>query len=585
MLQKLELNWIGKNEEIKIEPRILIEVAELSNTKNNKETENMIIHGDNLLALKALEKDYIGKIKCVYIDPPYNTGSAFEHYDDNLEHSIWLSLMKPRLEILRNLLRDDGVIFVQIDDNEQAYLKVLMDEVFGRKNFLNMVSVNIKNIAGASGGGEDKKLKKNCEYILIYTKNYDVMSIFKGTYKYTEIYDLIQQYKNEEKSWKYTSVLMDEGEKEYHGSTLDGDGNEIKVYVRKNVIIKSINQVIESDDISLREGYNRYGMKIFRTTNAQSSIRTRVMEYKKENNIENSIISIEYVPKTGKNKGILYEQFYKDEKCNLFVWLRDTSEIIDEKLYKKDILGTYWDINAFMKNISKEGDVKFPQGKKPEMLIQKIFELSTSEGDFVLDSFLGSGTTCAVAQKMNRKYIGIEMGAHAYTHCKVRMDKVIDGEQGGISKAINWSGGGSYKFYELAPTLVKKDFLDIEIINPEYNPEMLATTVALHEGYTYNPSEDVFWKQSIGTENSFLFVTTNYIDMNYVTKIREMMEENEFLLIACKAFEEKANTLFDNIKIKKIPEMILENCEFGRDNYNLNIISPIEYEEDYYEEE
>ena len=173
---KLELTWVGKYEEEKLEPRILIEDKSKSYGESN--TENMLIHGDNLLALKALENKYTGMIKCIYIDPPYNTGAAFEHYDDNLEHSIWLGIMKKRLEILRNLLAEDGTIWIQIDDEEQAYLKVLCDEIFGRSNFVNMISVNMKNVAGASGGGEDKRLKKNCEYILVYAKNYDLLIRF-----------------------------------------------------------------------------------------------------------------------------------------------------------------------------------------------------------------------------------------------------------------------------------------------------------------------------------------------------------------------------------------------------------------------
>ena len=173
MATKLELTWYGKDDRVTVEPRILIENKELSNIERDVNTENMIIHGDNLLALKALERTYAGKIKCIYIDPPYNTGSAFEHYDDNLEHSIWLSLMRERLILLRTLLSSDGVIFIQIDDEEQAYLKVLCDEVFGRMNYLNTISVKMKNIAGASGGGEDKRLKKNIEYLLVYTKKYE----------------------------------------------------------------------------------------------------------------------------------------------------------------------------------------------------------------------------------------------------------------------------------------------------------------------------------------------------------------------------------------------------------------------------
>ena len=229
--QRLELTWIGKGEEPAVEPRILLH--DPSKDYGDPNAENMLIHGDNLLALKALEQEFAGQVKCIYIDPPYNTGAAFEHYDDNLEHSIWLRLMKARLEILRTLLAPDGSIWIQIDDEEQAYLKVICDEVFGRNNFINMISVNMKNIAGASGGGEDKRLKKNCEYILAYAREYSLLPLFNGPYQYTEMSELIQQYIDEGKSWKYTTVLVDPGQKEYAGSTVDGDGNEIKVYIRK----------------------------------------------------------------------------------------------------------------------------------------------------------------------------------------------------------------------------------------------------------------------------------------------------------------------------------------------------------------
>lgn len=232
-------------------------------------------------------------------------------------------------------MSEDGTIWIQIDDEEQAYLKVLCDEIFGRSNFINMVSVNMKNVAGASGGGEDKRLKKNCEFLLVYAKNYDLLPLFNGPYQYTEMSDLIQQYKDERKSWKYTTVLLNPGEKEYVGSTVDGDGNEIKVYLRKNPEMMSIRQVAKRDGITEKEVYKKYGIDIFRTTNAQTSIRTRIINYRKEMNISESVLSIEYIPKTGKNKGTVYEQFYKDDNCNLFVWLRDTSEVIDGELYKK----------------------------------------------------------------------------------------------------------------------------------------------------------------------------------------------------------------------------------------------------------
>ena len=581
-MNKLELTWVGKYDEQKpVEPRILIEdpkysygIVETGVLPNGKPWNgNMLIHGDNLLALKALEENYTNAVKCIYIDPPYNTGNAFEHYDDGLEHSIWLSLMRERLIILRNLLKEDGSIWIQIDDEEQAYLKVLCDEVFGRYNFVNMVSVNMKNVAGASGGGEDKRLKKNCEYILIYAKNYPLLPLFNGPYEYTEMSELIQQYLNEGRSWKYTTVLTNPGEKEYIGSTVDGDGNEIKVYVRHNPEIKSIRQLSKQEHISEKDVYKKYGINIFRTTNAQTSIRTRIIDFRKKHNIKGSLLSIEYIPRTGKNRGITYEQFYKDDICNLFVWLRDTSEIINGELYKKNLQGTYWDMNPWMKNLTKEGSVEFPNGKKPETLIERILNMTTSSGDLVLDSFLGSGTTAAVAQKMGRRYIGIELGWHAYTHCYPRLKMVTDGtDQGGISKAQNWKGGNGFKFYELAPSLLKEDKFGNLVINKEYNADMLAAAMAKQEGFTYKPSEDVYWKQGRSSENDYIYTTTQFMTLESIAAIAEQMGEGESLLICCTAFQKECRNRFSNITIKKIPQMLLGRCEFNHDDYSLNII-------------
>lgn len=583
--QKLELTWIGKENNFFVEPRVLILDEEKSYKKenliNDSYFDNMLIHGDNLLALKALEKDYTGKIKCIYIDPPYNTGSAFEHYDDNLEHSTWLSLMRERLIILKNLLSDDGVIWIQIDDEEQAYLKVLCDEIFGRNNFLNMLSVKMKNIAGASGGGEDRRLKKNVEYILVYTKKYDSFKWLRNAYSYTEIYQLVQNYKTNGVSWKYTSVIYDRGEEEYLCSTVDGDGNEIKIFNRRNAKIMSIAQISKLEGISEKDVYYKYMNSIFTTAMPQSSIRPRVME--KLNDIEHDdIISIKYVPKTGKNKGVEYEQFYKGEKFRLFTWLKDVAEFKDEKWCKKDLQGTFWD-GFNLNNLTKEGGVEFPNGKKPEALISRIVEMSTNEGDIVLDSFLGSGTTAAVAHKMKRRWIGIEMGNQAYSHCKTRLDKIILGQDsGGITSEVGWTDGGGYSFYELAPTLINTDILGEPIINKNYSPEMLAAAVALHEGFKYWPNPNVFWKQSISTENSYLFVTTAHLSDLLVKEIEKQMSEDEFLLIACKSFDKSAANVSDKIKIKKIPQMLLGKCEFGKDDYSLNIVNPPVYE---YEEE
>ena len=594
---KLELTWIGKYDEHQsLEPRILIENKEYSYGKpetgmlpNGKPWNgNMLIHGDNLLALKALEQDLSGQVKCIYIDPPYNTGNAFEHYDDGKEHSTWLSLMRDRLEILRRLLRADGSIWIQIDDEEQAYLKVLCDEVFGRNNFVNMISVNMKNIAGASGGGEDKRLKKNCEYILAYAKDYLTLPLFNGVFEYKEISELIQQYINEGKSWKYTTVLSDAGQKEYIGVTNDGDGNEIRIYVRRNPKMFSVKQIAEFENISEKDVYKKYGKYIFQTTNAQSSIRSRIIKYRKENDITEDLLSIEYIPKTGKNKGSVYEQFYKGDKCRLFVWLKDTSEIINGQLYKKDLQGTYWDMNAWMKNLTKEGNVVFPNGKKPEALIERILGMTTLQDDLVLDSFLGSGTTAAVAQKMGRRYIGIELGNHAYTHCVPRLKMVTDGtDQGGISKAQDWHGGSGFKFYELAPSLLKEDKYGNLVINKEYNADMLAAAMAKQEGYTYHPDQEVYWKQGFGSETDFIYTTTQFMTVEALSAIHDTMAEGETLLICCTAFQKECKQAFGNITIKKIPQMLLGRCEFGKDDYSLNIIElpDVEDEEEAEEEE
>ena len=570
--QKLELTWIGKDDDREaIEPRILIEDPKYS--YGDTESGNMLIHGDNLLALKALEQEYSGKVKCIYIDPPYNTGNAFEHYDDSIEHSIWLGLMKDRLVLLRNLLAENGCIWIQIDDEEQAYLKVLCDEVFGRNNFVNMISVNMKSTAGASGGGEDKRLKKNCEYILLYAKDYNCLPMFQSAYEYTEMYELICQYKKNKINWHYTSVLVVPGNKEYLGSTIDGDGNEIKVFRRNGYVIKSIKQIMLDEQISEKAVYYKYSNQIFEAKDAQTSIRTRVIDFKADNTIDDDLISIEYVPKTGRNKGSLYEQFYKGDKCRLLAWLKDIGEIINGILYKKDIQGTYWNLSSHLNNLTKEGQVQFPKGKKPEYLISRIVEMCSEKGDLVLDSFLGSGTTAAVAQKMGRRYIGVELGNHAYTHCYPRLKMVTDGtDQGGISKAQNWKGGSGFKFYELAPSLLKEDKFGNLVINKEYNADMLAAAMAKQEGYTYQPDTSLYWKQGRSSEHDYIYTTTQFLTVESIDAISETMQEGESLLICCTAFQKECATHAKRITVKKIPQMLLGRCEFNKDGYPLNII-------------
>ena len=251
-------------------------------------------------------------------------------------------------------------------------------------------------------------------------------------------------------------------------------------------------------------------------------------------------------------------------------------------LTKSQKMTTLWKNSEIPKaDIANEGGVHFPRGKKPEQLLRRIIGMSTNPGDLVLDSFLGSGTTAAVAHKMGRRYIGIEMGDHAYTHCKVRLDKVISGEdQGGISKAQHWQGGGGYRFYELAPSLINQDAFGEAVINPAYDADMLAAAVALHEGFRYQPDSTLFWKQSVGSEGSYLFVTTRHVTVAYLDSIQSTMEDGEYLLIACRSFDAGLDKAYTNIAIKKIPQMLLGRCEFGREDYNLHIVHPPVYEDE-----
>lgn len=407
-------------------------------------TENLFIEGDNLEVLKLLQKSYHRQVKMIYIDPPYNTGNDFVYEDDfkdNIQnylkitnqldqegnklstnsnisgryHTNWLNMMYPRLKLARNLMRDDGAIFISIDDDEQTNLKKLCDEVFGEENYVNTISVNMKNIAGASGGGEDKKLKKNIEYLLVYVKNYAEFSSFENAYDYIPIVDMVAQYKEEGKSWKYTSVLVYEGDKEYLSSTVDGDGNEIKIFTRKDPIIKSINQVIKDEGIDESEVYRKYANRIFQTAMPQSSIRPRVMKKVAEIGSKNDFYSIEYVPKTGRNKGQVYEQFYKGDSFRLLAWLGDVAEEIDGELYKKEMQGTYWDYASETKNLSKEGSISFPNGKKPIALLKRLLSMQPEDNYLVLDFFAGSASTAHavisqnVEEKQNIKFIMVQL--------------------------------------------------------------------------------------------------------------------------------------------------------------------------------
>ncbi|MFZ7343362.1 site-specific DNA-methyltransferase [Avibacterium volantium] len=417
-------------------------VKEIKRRADGTPTENLIIKGNNLIALHSLATQFRGKVKLIYIDPPYNTGNDGFKYNDKFNHSTWLTFMKNRLEVARELLADDGVIFVQCDDNEQAYLKVLMDEIFKRENFINIVTVKTK-IGGVSGSSEGKSLKDSTEFINIFSKNKEILSL-NPVYQKTEVNEFIKNYEDNGKSWKYTQVLIDLGKK-----ILLKEENDFKYYHYPDAQMTSIAKFSKEKNLSKEIIYTEYSHKVYRTTNAQSSIRSKII--KDLYSIKKGIVSIEYIPQKGKNAGNLIEVFYNASNKDMFMFLSDMLIKEKNKYFYLQKINTLWDDIQY-NNLNKEGGyIDFKNGKKPEQLIQRIIELATNENDIVLDYHLGSGTTAAVAHKMNRQYIGIEQIDYIETLAVERMKKVIDGEQGGISKAVNWQGGGEFVYAEIAP--------------------------------------------------------------------------------------------------------------------------------------
>lgn len=522
MANKLELTWYGKDEPIRVEPRLLIENTALSNTAADPDTQNMLIHGDNLLALKALESKFAGQVKCIYIDPPYNTGSAFEHYDDNLEHSQWLNLMRPRLEILWKLLSEDGSLWISIDDDEQAYMKVLCDELFGRSSFIASIIWQKRtspDMRAAISDGHD--------YILVYAKNRDLFKEKRNRIPLTP--DQATNYKNPDNDPKGPWASSDFTAQGWRPNQM----YEIVTPSGKVVTPPEGRCWRHLEDVYkqlLQEGRLWFGTD---------------------------------------GSGVPRKKTYLSESDGIAPWTWWTNkEVGHNQEAKKENNALFGSSNAF-------------DTPKPERLIERIIHIASNPGDLVLDSFLGSGTTAAVAQKMGRHWIGVEMGNHAYTHCKVRMDKVIAGQDpGGITKAQNWQGGGGYRFYEVAPTLINKDAFDEYVINEDYDANMLAAAVALHEGFHYQPDGELFWKQSVGNENSYLFVTTRHLNSTYLDSIKDTMEDGEYLIIACRSFDNGLDKAYDNIAVKKIPQMLLERCEFGKTDYNLNIVHPPVYDDE-----
>lgn len=541
---RLELTWTGKYEDYEIEPRILIE--DKTKSYGDPNSKNMLIHGDNLIALRSLEADFTGKVKCIYIDPPFNTGQAFEHYDDDVEHSIWLDLMAKRLRILYKLLEENGLLWIHLDDTEVHYCKIILDEIFMRRNFVSHITYERSAVAGIGQGGY---LVNTTEHILLYKKG---SLPEKNNQSYEELGMNIMK--------RYNKYVSDFGSRELvREFVAKSNGETVRVYKHTGFKIQSISLKNASErELELRTEFVSHLDTLFRGNRVQ-----------KENEFQNDIISrfekngfysMDYIPSRGKNEGQQITLYYYN--CELLSWLRDTTSVNEEGMLTKSTkMTTLWKHGEIPKaDIANEGGVYFPRGKKPEQLLKRIIEMSTEPGDIVLDSFLGSGTTAATAHKLGRQWIGIEMGEQAYTHCKQRLDSVIDGtDQLGISKIIGWQGGGGYHFYELAPSLlVKNDKLPIYQINPSYTFEMMCEAICKIEGFRYKP-QDVFHGHS--SEKRFIHITTGFINAGYIKSLSARLAEGQSLLLYGTKIQSDM-ILPDNIEVKKIPKDLLEKCDF-----------------------
>lgn len=544
---KLELTWVGKYQDEKLEPRILIE--DITKSYGDSDTENMLIHGDNLLALKALENDYVGKIKCVYIDPPYNTGNAFEHYDDDLEHSIWLDMLYKRIQIIHSLLSEEGSLWISIDSTEGHYLKVMCDEIFGRSNFVSDITYEKSNVTGLGQGGA---IFNTGEKILVYKKN---------ILNFNEV--LATEKLSKKTMQRYRKYILSEGKKELvEEFNSVSNGLPVRIYKHINYEIGDISlKDFEKREIEIRSQYYEFFNTIFRTYVVQSENEFQNALMARMD--KNSLYSVEYIPSRGRNKGKETTLFYYN--AELCAWLKDTAFLEGKDVVKTTKLSNVWKNDDIPKaDLGNEGGVAFPRSKKPEKLIERILSIATNEGDLVLDSFLGSGTTAAVAHKMGRRYIGIELGNHCYSHCKTRLDRVIDGEdKSGVTSLYGWNGGGGYKFYELAePLLVKNTVLPIYQINPIYTWNMVCEAICKIEGFTYAPSGEF---QGYSSENRFIHITEEFVNSKYVMSVMKKLDQNQSLIIYCKKNQTDMN-LPENVEVRKIPKDLLEKCNFDYKN-------------------
>jgi len=554
--QKLELTWIGKDQRPRLEPRILLEDPERSYHAKQRVTDkdifdNRLIKGDNLLALKALEAEFSGKVKCIYIDPPFNTQQAFEHYEDGYEHSIWLGLLRDRAEALRRLMSDDGTLFVHIDDNELGYLIVLLDDVFGRANRVSIVSFKQGSATGHKS--INPGVVSTTNFILIYAKNKSVWApnrVFTARTERDKRYgQFIENFKDSYSTWRFTTLT-----KAFAKS----------LGISEKGIKKSLGDEFE-------EMLSDFVMK-----HAQQVIRLARPDYNAVSGEARSMID---KSRATPEKVLLLE---REANSNMYftngeriLFYSDKLKLIDGQYVAGEPLTSLWD-DILSNNLHNEGGVEFPKGKKPEALIKRCLDLATKPGDIVLDSFAGSGTTGAVAHKMGRRWIMVELGNHCYTHVLPRLQSVITGEdQGGVSKATGWQGGGGFRYYELAPTLLSTDRWGNLVINPEYDAAMLSAAMCKLEGFAYAPSETLWWQHGRSSESDFIYVTTQTLSAEQLDALADEVGPQRSLLVCCGAYRgvtaAQAAERWPQLTIKKIPKMVKDRCEWGHDDYSLNV--------------
>lgn len=517
---KLELTWIGKENRPRLEPRILLEDSSLSYHASHRVSENDIfdnrlIFGDNLLALKALEREFVGKIKCIFIDPPYNTGSAFEQYDDGIEHSLWLSLMRPRIELLHRLLAPRGSLWITIDDNECHYLKVLCDEVFGRQHFV-ATCVWEKD----KGGRGDADISLSHDNVLVYAKDRALWAEARNLLPRTDTQ--LGRFKNPDNDPRGPWRQGDDGTAK--------SGNEKQRFEVK----------LPSGRIVKPPPGRYWGFSPATLALAQEEGRA-------------------YFGVDGNRLPIIkrYLSEVREGVAPRTWWSAD--EVGTNQGAKRDHL------NKLLPDIEPFAT------PKPEGLLYRIIQIATNAGDLVLDSFAGSGTTGAVAQKMGRRWIMIELGEHIHTNIIPRLKKVIDGtDQGGISEAMDWKGGGGFRYYRLAPSLLEKDKWENWVINKQYNAAMLAEALCKLEGFTYAPSDSIYWQHGHSTERDFVYVTTAHLTHDQLQQLSDEVGQERTLQVLCTAFRARADQ-FPNLTVKKIPKAVLSRCEYGHDDYSLQV--------------